>query len=121
MDFLLDIVREGATLIAPTAAAAVAVILVLAVTGRLLERRRLHSGEPRVATQLVMGVLYFFGLLVVILVLPVNDATRGQLYTLLGIVVSASIALSLTLHLDASVTLAPQIDRLPATHLVRDA
>ncbi len=96
MDFLLNLVREGATVIAPTAAALVAVLLVLAVIGRVLERRRLHSGAPRVASQFVMGVLYFLGLLVIILVLPVTDATRGQLYTLLGIVVSASLALSST-------------------------
>ena len=96
MDFLLEMARQGATVIAPTAASLVVMILVLAVTGRVLERRRLHSGQPRIASQFVMGVLYFFGLLVIVLVLPISDTTRGQLYTLLGIVVSASIALSST-------------------------
>ncbi len=80
--------------LAPTFGTVILVLLVLAVARRILERRRIRAGEPRVLSQAIMVVLAFLGLLVIILVLPVSDSTRGQLYTLGGILVSASIALS---------------------------
>lgn len=95
MDIFQTVLSYAKTL-APTAAALVAVIVVLAATQRILERHRIRAGQPRVMSQLVMLVLSFAGLLVILMVLPVSDNTRGQLYTLLGVLVSASIALSST-------------------------
>ncbi len=93
MDFAQALQTQVLAL-APTVGTVVLVLLVLTVARRILERRRIRAGEPRVLSQAVMVVLGFLGLLVIILVLPVSDSTRGQLYTLLGILVSASIALS---------------------------
>jgi small-conductance mechanosensitive channel len=93
MNFLQTL-QDNTLALAPTFVAVIAVALVLKVTGLLLERRRVHTGAPRVMSQAAMAVLAFLGLLIIILVLPVNDTTRGQLYSLLGILVSASIALS---------------------------
>ncbi len=45
---------------------------------------------------------------------------RQDLVSAMKTFYDASIVLTVTLHLDASVTLAPKIDRLPAVHLVRD-
>ena len=91
---ILQTIQGYVVRLAPTAAALVGVFLVLAVSQRILERRRLRAGSPRVVSQLIMVVLSLAGLMVILMVLPVSDATRGQLYTLLGVLVSASIALS---------------------------
>ena len=80
--------------LASTAATLVAVILFLAVARRVLERRRIRTGKPQIGTQLALTVLSFGGLLAILVVLPISEATRGQLITLIGIIISASIALS---------------------------
>lgn len=80
--------------LASTAATLVAVILTLAVARRVLERRRIRTGEPKIGTQLALTVLSFGGLLAILVVIPISEATRGQLITLIGIIISASIALS---------------------------
>ena len=46
--------------------------------------------------QLLMSLLGLLGLILVVLVLPVSDTLRGQILSLLGIVISAAIALSST-------------------------
>ena len=80
--------------LASTAATLVAVILSLAVARRVLERRRIRTGEPKIGTQIALTVLTFGGLVAILVVLPISEATRGQLITLIGIIISASIALS---------------------------
>ena len=91
-----EALRTQALALVPTLIALGLVLLVLTVAGRILERRRIRTGDPKVLSQAGMVVLGFAGILVIILVLPVNDATRGQLYTLVSVLVSASIALSST-------------------------
>lgn len=93
MDFVRTLQAQILAL-APTVGTVILVLLVLAVAKRILEHRRIRAGEPKVLSQAAMVGLGFLGLLVIILVLPVSDATRGQLYTLVGVLVSASIALS---------------------------
>ncbi len=88
--------RTQALALVPTFIALAVVLLVLTVAGRILERRRIRTGDPKVLSQAGMVVLGFAGVLVIILVLPVSDTTRGQLYTLVSVLVSASIALSST-------------------------
>jgi len=95
MEFL-EALQTQAWALVPTFVAVVLVLLVLTAAGRILERRRIRTGEPRVLSQAGMVVLGFAGILVIILVLPVSDTTRGQLYTLVSVLVSASIALSST-------------------------
>jgi len=80
--------------LAPTAVTLVLVILVLSITRRAMERRRIRTGGPKIGTQVALTLLGLGGLLAVLLVLPINDSARGQLISLVGIVISASIALS---------------------------
>ena len=91
---ILRTLQAGLSLLAPTVATFVGVVLFLYVAGRLVERHRVRHANPRIMAQLGMAVLAFGGLLLVILALPISETTRGQLYSLIGIVVSASIALS---------------------------
>ena len=91
---MLDTLLDHLGSFAPTAVTLVLVILVLAIIRRLMERRRLRTGGPKIGTQVAMTLLGLGGLLAVLLVLPVSDTARGQVISLLGIVISASIALS---------------------------
>jgi small-conductance mechanosensitive channel len=80
----------------PSAATTGVVVVVLFVARLLLEKRRALGRGRQLQHQLIMILLTLAGLLVVILVLPIRDATRGQLLTLAGILLSAAIALSST-------------------------
>jgi small-conductance mechanosensitive channel len=91
-----EALQTQALALVPTFITVVLVLLVLTAAGRILERRRIRTGEPKILSQAGMVVLAFAGILAVILVLPVSDTTRGQLYPLVSILVSASIALSST-------------------------
>jgi small-conductance mechanosensitive channel len=91
---MLDPLLGWLETLAPTAATLVAVILLLAVARRLLDRWRIRAGKPQIGTQLALVALSFGGLLAILIVLPISEATRGQLVTLLGIIITASIALS---------------------------
>ena len=73
-----------------------AVIGALWAAHRFLERRLESLPGKRLRNQLVMAALTFVGLLVIIMVLPIGDTSRGQLLSLLGILLSAAIALSAT-------------------------
>ena len=93
MNFV-ETLQAGLSTVAPTLAAVLGVVLFLSVANRFFERRRIRTGNPRVMSQFAVALLAFLGLLLIILALPVSETTRGQLYSLLGIVISASIALS---------------------------
>ncbi len=63
----------------------------------LLLRRNLNLGQERqVPRQLVMLVLTAVAVVLLLLALPVSEATRGQLLSLLGVLLTAVIALSST-------------------------
>jgi len=68
----------------------------LAVVNWVLRRRWKDNPDLQFRFQLIMLALTFAGMLAVILVLPVSDQTRGQLLSLIGILLSAAIALSST-------------------------
>lgn len=91
---IVETLQAGLSELAPTIAAVLGVVLFLSIANRFFERRRVRTGNPRVMSQFAIALLAFVGLLLIILVLPVSETTRGQIYTLLGIVISASIALS---------------------------
>ena len=76
-----------------------AVMGVLFLVKHLLERRLGAVPDSRFRIQLVMLALSLAGMLAVILALPVSDTLRGQLLGLMGILLSASIALSATTFL----------------------
>ncbi len=73
-----------------------AVILLLAAINWFLRRRWQGDPDAQFRFQLIMLALSFAGLLTIIVALPINDAVRGQLLSLIGILLSAAIALSST-------------------------
>lgn len=88
-------VVERLTEAVPSAAVTLAVILALVVTRRVLDRTP-KRGEHQFRDQLLMLGLTLVGLLIVVISLPVSDATRSQLLSLLGVLLSAMIALAST-------------------------
>lgn len=72
----------------------VGVIVVLGILNRLLQRNSEKMTGRRFRNQMIMTGVGFVGLLVVILGLPIDPTIRGQLLTLIGIIISAAIALS---------------------------
>jgi len=74
---------------------------VLALTGarRLLDRRYRNQSDRGMRVQLIMLLLSCLLLIVVVVVSPIADGQKGQVLSLLGIVLSAAIALSSTTFL----------------------
>jgi len=95
VDILNSFVAIAATF-APVLGTVVVVGVCLKLVDWLLQRRWKDNPDAQFRFQLIMLALTFAGFLAVILVLPVNDQTRGQLLSLIGILLSAAIALSST-------------------------
>jgi small-conductance mechanosensitive channel len=93
---LLNLFVETFTEFIPTMTAILIVIGVLVVARMFMGRRSAAGREKQFRRQIVTMLLSFVGLLVVILSLPVRESTIGQLLSLLGILLSAAIALSAT-------------------------
>jgi len=73
------------------------VLLLLSLSNWFFLGRRLKLGaEAKLPRQLLMLFLTIGGLLVIILLLPMSDSTRGQVLSLLGVVFTGVIALSST-------------------------
>ena len=72
----------------------VGVIVVLGIVNRFLQRNAAKVAGRQFRNQLIMTGIGFCGLLTVILGLPIDTTIRGQLLTLIGIIISAAIALS---------------------------
>ncbi len=85
---------EHLTQFAPGVATFIAVVASLFLINYLL-RRDVH-GELSVSKQLLMLTLTAAGMLMFIFSLPMSETSRGQILSLLGIVVTAVIALSST-------------------------
>jgi len=71
-------------------------ILVLWAAYRLLLKRQASTSKSRMFQQLFVVSLVAIFIITLILQLPIGDAPRGQLLSLLGILVAAAIALSST-------------------------
>ncbi len=71
-------------------------ILALIGIRKFLDRRYEGQADKNVRSQLTILLLSFALLVVLILVSPVNDNQKGQILSLIGIVLSAAIALSST-------------------------
>jgi small conductance mechanosensitive channel len=96
MDLLAELYAHLATYL-PVLVAAAFVTLVLWLARRLLLGRQLQLGaEARLPRQLLMLVLSALGLLLLVLLFPMSETTRGQVLSLLGVVITAVIALSST-------------------------
>ena len=89
---IFDFIKPGIPLF-------IALILGLAALAglrRLLEKRYEGEADKNMRLQAIMLLLSFVVLVVVIIVSPMNDSQKGQILSLVGIVLSAAIALSST-------------------------
>ena len=93
MDYLLGLLGNLESVLWGTALVA-GVIVVLAILNKLLQRNTAQMTGRQFRNQLIMSGAVFFGLLVIILALPIDATMRGQLLGLVGIIISAGIALS---------------------------
>lgn len=82
--------------LAPMGAALVGVIVVILVVRFILDKRYEGKPDQRFRLQLTLLVLSFIGLLIIIVVSPLSDTQQGQILSLIGILLSAAIALSST-------------------------
>lgn len=92
MDRFLDFAASLTPLLGTLAAVAVA----LTAINWVLKRRWKDNPDAQFRFQLIMLALTFAGVLAIILALPISEQTRGQLLSLIGILLSAAIALSST-------------------------
>ncbi|MDH3418793.1 MAG: mechanosensitive ion channel family protein [Gammaproteobacteria bacterium] len=69
---------------------------ILVVADKSLRRHWAGNADAKFRFQLIMLALTFIAVIAVVIALPVNDTLRGQLLSLLGILLSAAIALSST-------------------------
>lgn len=88
-----DLIDTSMSLL-PSGFAIAITIAVLALANYLL--RRNQPGELTVRRQLLLVALTVIGALVVVFVLPISEASRQQVLSVLGLVVTAVIALSST-------------------------
>ena len=95
MDLLSNVVAKAAIFL-PALVTLVLVLGGLALVNWILRRQWKDNPDAQFRFQLIMLALTFAGVLTVIVALPVNDDTRGQLLSLIGILLSAAIALSST-------------------------
>ncbi len=87
---------DNLTRFVPLLGTIAAVVVSLALINRFLRRRWQDNPDAQFRFQLIMLALSFAGLLAIIVAMPINDALRGQLLSLIGILLSAAIALSST-------------------------
>ena len=71
-------------------------IVVVSAAYRFVMKRPVPTSGSRISQQLVIAALVGVFLIMAILELPIGDAPRGQLLSLMGILVTAAIALSST-------------------------
>ena len=93
MDQVLDLLREFKSLIGSGVLIA-GVIVLLVILNRVLQRNATEMSGRRFRNQLIMSGALFAGLIIIILGLPISSTKQGQLLTLIGIIISAGIALS---------------------------
>ena len=82
--------------LAPLVVTIVVIVVVLAVANRTLRRHWAENPDAQFRFQLIMLTATLAGIVAVVLALPIEEGLRGQLLSLLGIVLSATIALSST-------------------------
>jgi small-conductance mechanosensitive channel len=71
-------------------------VVIISTVYRIVMRRQTPTSGSRISQQLLIAALAGVLLVMVILQLPIGQAERGQLLSLLGILVTAAIALSST-------------------------
>ena len=99
MDWLSDLISDPLQLlldIAPPVGVLVLVIVALWGANRYLEGKVVTGEGRRYRLQLINAGIGLLGMLAFVIVLPVPSELRGQLLSLIGIIISAAIALSST-------------------------
>lgn len=96
MNILEQIYTALPTLVPPLVVIAVVLVSLLVANWILLGRRRDVGEERRFSKRIAMIILSCIGVVVVLLALPINTDTKGQLLGLLGLLLSAIVALSST-------------------------
>ena len=91
-----DNLLGGVGLVALSAVEIAIVVALLYAAHRYFEARYKDEPNFQFRKQLLLLGLSFAGLIVIIVVIPIGDTLRGQLLSLLGILISAAIALSAT-------------------------
>ncbi len=92
LKWLLELVREWI----PFLITLLIAIVAIGFAYRILLRKRPPATGSIVSRQLTVGLLTSIFVVILILELPIDDAPRGQLMSLLGILVTAAVALSST-------------------------
>lgn len=95
MDILIDFAASARAFL-PFLVTLAVIVTVLGIVHHVLGRRWQGNPDLQFRFQLIMLVLTFVGLLVVVVALPVDEALRNQLLSLIGVLLSAAIALSST-------------------------
>lgn len=96
ISLFIESVSSWLTPYVPFSATALLVVLFLVVLGKYLNKQaRLHTGF-QFRKQLIFGAAVVLAVIALLIAIPINDGLRGQLFGLLGILVSAIIALSST-------------------------
>ena len=83
----------------PTGLTLILIIICMLILRVLFRTKAIAATENKFKHQILALIVIIFGILVIVLVLPINDNVRGQLLSLIGIVISAAIALSSTTFL----------------------
>lgn len=93
---LLNAIYDFIRPVLPMSTTVVGVLLVIYAVKLIAEKRYATVPGLRFRMQVVLIILSLLGFLAVVVALPVSDSTQGQLLSLIGIVLSAAIALSST-------------------------
>ncbi len=80
----------------PASAVLIAAIIIIYAVRAILGRGSAEIADRRFRSQIIIMILSFAGLLVFIMNLPIGETRQGQLLSLIGILLSAAIALSST-------------------------
>jgi len=91
---ILQKLFESLQPVLPLGAAILGVVVVLFAVRYILEKRYAERPGYGLRRQVITLSLSFVGLLVIVMTLPVSDTAVGQLLSLIGILLSATIALS---------------------------
>ncbi len=95
MELFGDIFHDFKAII-PTILAVAGVFVFIIIARYLIKRQSQQVASYQFRRQFLTFLLSLIGVLIIILVLPIGDTLRGQLLSLFGILLTASIALSAT-------------------------
>ncbi len=95
MQYLIDF-ATGLDRFVPLLATILVVTVTLSLLNRTLRRQWKDRPDAQFKFQLIMMLSSFVGLLMIVVALPIKDSLQSQLLSLIGVLLSAAIALSST-------------------------